>query len=45
MTTTAPRTNTTALRGRMLRFVERMTTPLPTNSPAPITPPSAIICM
>src|SRR5215472_14440152 len=24
---------------------EPMTTPLPTNSPAPITPPSAIICM
>ncbi len=28
MTTTAPRTNPTALRGRMLRFAERMTTPL-----------------
>jgi hypothetical protein len=24
---------------------EPMTTPLPTNRPAPITPPSAIICM
>jgi len=28
MTTTAPRTNPTALRGRMLRFAERITTPL-----------------
>ena len=28
MTTTAPRTNPAALRGRMLRFVERITTPL-----------------
>lgn len=28
MTTTAPRTNPAALRGRMLRFVERVTTPL-----------------